>query len=571
VEHAVVVLVLTLLVISAAACLAPRLGLPAQVVLVLAGIGISLLPFTPDVAIDPQLILLGLLPPLLYASATTISATNFRRDFRAINGLSIILVVLSSLGLGALFNALIPNLGFGWGAALGAILSPTDAVATSIIKGRGVPERAVVILEGESLLNDASALVVLRTAIVATSVGFSFWKSLGTFAYSVAIAIAIGVLAARLNIALRRRVHDEAVNTILSFTTPFLAAVPAELLHGSGLVAAVVAGLVTGVRAPRDLPPGHRMSDARNWASVQLVLEGLVFLTMGLQLPVIFQQVEGERAGVGYAFEIAGIALVATILIRTAYVSPLLWGVQRSARRWQRMQPKVVAMHDDLKAGRVSNEIARRTWARHGNPSQRALGRLAARLRRGLADIDYLSLQPLGIKEGLVVVWAGMRGAVTVAAAQLLPAVTPHRSMLILIAFLVAILSLLLQGGTVAIVVRLLFSGGSPTSVRAKDRTERERIRRLLDDTAASIERPGDVPEIAHRLIILNSQRLALLDARDEGMFEDEHVQIALRDVDVDELVLRLRGITSDEGRQYEVEIRLENQENANLEGPPPV
>jgi monovalent cation/hydrogen antiporter len=549
VEHTVVILVLTLMVISAAACLAPRLGVPAQLILVVAGIGISLLPSTPDVTVDPQLILLGLLPPLLYASATTISATNFRRDFRAINGLSVILVVLSSMALGTLFTFLIPGLGFGWGAALGAILSPTDAVATSIIKGRGVPGRAVVILEGESLLNDASALVVLRTAIIATSIGFSFWQALGSFAYAVAVAVLVGGLAAVLNLAIRRRVHDEAVNTVLSFTTPFAAAVPAELLHGSGLVAAVVAGLVTGIRAPRDLPPGHRLSDARNWASVQLVLEGLVFLTMGLQLSTIFRQVDAKGAGIGHVFAIAAVALTSMILIRAAYVGPLLWGLQRSVRRWQSMQPKVVAMQDDLREGRISGEIARQAGALRGNPSQRAIRRLAARLRRGLADIDYLSLQPLGFSEGLVVVWAGMRGAVTVAAAQLLPPETPQRSLLILIAFLVATFSLILQGGTVGIAVQMLFRGGNADATRGRGLQERERMRALLEETASAVERPVGISELSYRLTILAAQRNALLDARDDGTFDDEHLRVALLDVDVDELVLRLRGIQNSTDR----------------------
>jgi monovalent cation/hydrogen antiporter len=542
VEHTVVILVLTLVVISAAACLAPRLGVPAQLILVVAGIGISLLPSTPDVTVDPQLILLGLLPPLLYASATTISATNFRRDFRAINGLSVILVVLSSMALGTLFTFLIPGLGFGWGAALGAILSPTDAVATSIIKGRGVPGRAVVILEGESLLNDASALVVLRTAVIATAIGFSFWQALGSFVYSVSVAVVVGGLAAVLNLAIRRRVHDEAVNTLLSFTTPFAAAVPAELLHGSGLVAAVVAGLVTGIRAPRDLPPGHRLSDARNWASVQLVLEGLVFLTMGLQLSTIFRQVEAKGGGMGHAFAIAAVSLASMILIRAAYVGPLLWGLRRSVRRWQTMQPKAVAMQDDLREGRMSGEIARQAGALRGNPSQRAIGRLAARLRRGLADIDYLSLQPLGFSEGLVVVWAGMRGAVTVAAAQLLPPETPQRSLLILIAFLVATFSLILQGGTVGIAVQVLFRGRNADATRERDQHERERMRTLLDETASACERQSGISELSHKLTILAAQRNALLDARDDGTFDDEHLRVALLDVDVDELVLRLRG-----------------------------
>jgi monovalent cation/hydrogen antiporter len=405
-----------------------------------------------------------------------------------------------------------------------------------------VPNRAVVILEGESLLNDASALVVLRTAIVATSIGFSFWQALGSFAYSVAVAVVVGALAAVLNIAIRRRVHDEAVNTVLSFTTPFAAALPAELLHGSGLVAAVVAGLITGIRAPRFLPPGHRMSDARNWASVQLMLEGLVFLTMGLQLSTIFRRVEGEGTGIGHTFAIAGMALAAIILIRAAYVGPLLWGLRKNAQRWQSRQPKVAAMQEDIKAGRMSKEIARRTGALRGNPSQRAIKHLADQLRRGLADIDYLSLQPLGFKEGLVVVWAGMRGAVTVAAAQLLPAATPQRSLLILIAFLVAIFSLILQGGTVGLVVRMLFRGGTGNATQEHDRQERERIRALLAATAGALARQAGTPELSYRLAVLAAQRHALLDARDDGMLDEGHLRMALLDVDVDELVLRLRG-----------------------------
>jgi hypothetical protein len=168
--------------------------------------------------------------------------------------------------------------------------------------------------------------------------------------------------------------------------------------------------------------------------------------------------------------------------------------------------------------------------------------RLTNRVRRGLADIDYLSLQPLGFKEGLIVVWAGMRGAVTVAAAQLLPADTPQRSLLILIAFLVATLSLILQGGTVGFAVRMMFRGGDGRVAEERGLQERERIRALLDKAATAIERPGALSDLSHRLVILASQRNALLDARDDGMLDEEHLRVALRDVDVDELVLRLRG-----------------------------
>jgi CPA1 family monovalent cation:H+ antiporter len=228
----IVLLVLTLLVIAAAAVLAPKLRIAAPLILVLAGIGISLVPGVPSFVIDPHVILLGLLPPLLYASAKSIPVMNLRRESAAVNGLSIVLVVLTSLALGIFFHRHIPGLGFGWGVALGAVLSPTDALATSIFKGRGVPGRVAVLLDGEGLLNDASALIVLRTAIVATVAGFSFWPTLGSFALSVIVAVVVGTVAARVNLAVRSRVREEAVNTILSFTTPFAAAVTAELLYG---------------------------------------------------------------------------------------------------------------------------------------------------------------------------------------------------------------------------------------------------------------------------------------------------------------------------------------------------
>ncbi|MEU4746454.1 cation:proton antiporter, partial [Actinosynnema sp. NPDC023658] len=268
----VAVMVLALLVIAAAAVFAPKAGVAAPLVLVLVGIGISLAPVLEDFEVDPEWILEGLLPPLLYAAAVSMPAMNFRREFGAISGLSVALVIASALALGLLFVRLVPGLGFVWGVALGAIISPTDAVATSIIKNTGVPRRVVVILEGESLLNDATALVLLRTAVAATAVGFSFWGAVGTFAYAVVVAVVVGAAVGWANLAVRRRVRDPTVNTILSFTVPFLASVPAELVGSSGLVAAVVAGLVTGIRAPRRLPPRHRLSDSQNWASVELVL-----------------------------------------------------------------------------------------------------------------------------------------------------------------------------------------------------------------------------------------------------------------------------------------------------------
>lgn len=194
--------VLLFVIIAAADVLGPRLGLAAPLLLVLVGVGLSLIPATHGVEVDPEIILQGILPLLLYAAAVSMPTMSFRRDFGAISGLSVLLVIITSLLLGLLFQWLIPDLGFAWGVALGAIVSPTDAVATSIIKGGPVPRRVVVRLEGEGLLNDATALVMLRTAIVASAAGFSFWGVVGSLAYSVALAALVGSVVGVANLAL---------------------------------------------------------------------------------------------------------------------------------------------------------------------------------------------------------------------------------------------------------------------------------------------------------------------------------------------------------------------------------
>ncbi|MBW4718616.1 cation:proton antiporter [Saccharothrix obliqua] len=530
----ITVAVLALVIIAAAAVLAPRLGVAAPLVLVLVGIATALAPVLEDVVINPEWVLEGLLPPLLYASAVSMPAMNFRREFRAISGLSVLLVVATALVLGGLFAWLVPDLGFVWGVALGAIISPTDAVATSIIKGTGLPRRVVVLLDGESLLNDATALVLLRTTVVATAAAFSFWGALGTFAYAIAVAVVVGALVGWGNLAVRRRVGDATVNTILSFTVPFVAAVPAEALGSSGLVAAVVAGLITGFRAPRVLPPQHRVSDAQNWASVELVLEGVVFLAMGLQLSTILTEVHREHTGLGAAIGIAAIALAVTLLVRTAYVTPLLWALRRRASRGEAIQPRIAAVNERLEAGQPVG------WRRQ--PSPRDLQRLATRVRRGLADIDYLLRQPLGVREGSVVVWAGMRGAITVAAAQTLPENTPHRPLLVFIAFAVATMSLLVQGGTVGPLVKRLFPDRVDEDEAREQQEEREQILALLRDAAHDTPRPPGTSNKQHYIAVLNAQRDALLDARDDGVYDADALSAALRNIDAAQITLELRG-----------------------------
>ncbi|WP_419818168.1 cation:proton antiporter [Glaciibacter flavus] len=543
--------VLGVLAIVAASQASTRMRVATPLLLVVLGTGISLLPFTPDVPIEPEWILAGVLPPLLYSAGVSMPTMDFRRDFGAIAGLSVVLVVLTSAVLGLLFWWLIPGLGLAGGIALGAIVSPTDAVATTIVKRLGVSPRIVAVLEGESLLNDATALVLLRTAIVATAAAVSFWGVIGTFLYSVAVAVAIGLVVGWLNLRLRSKVRESAVNTAISFTVPFIAAIPAEYLGASGLVAAVTAGLITGSGAAKWLSPTHRLSDSQNWRLVELLLEGAVFLVMGLELSVILSDVQTDGgAGLGVAAGIALVALVVTVAVRAAYVFPLLRGLRRSAERkaerkdglasiQTRLDGLVAAQSTDgpraiaaspsaadgvagdstnfsqtdavasaprqrptraeRRAGRQLAPASPESIQAQGKRVRRTVKpedvqRFQQRAVRYVADVAYLQGEPLGWREGSVVVWAGMRGVVTLAAAQTLPADTPSRSLLVLIAFLVAAASLLIQGGTLGYVATKLGLTGVRTNMEERQRLSDElrvAAKAALDESGIDLRREG--------------------------------------------------------------------------------
>ncbi|QYH35685.1 sodium:proton antiporter [Salinibacterium sp. M195] len=555
-----IVMVVALVVIASATLLGPRFGVASPLVLVAIGVVASLVPAFSSVQIDPELILQGILPPLLYSAAVSLPTMNFRREFGAIGGLSVVLVVGTALILGVFFMLVIPGLGFAWGVALGAIVSPTDAVAVSIIKKTPVSKRVVAMLDGESLLNDATALALLRAAIVATAATFSFWGAVGSFSYSVLIALIIGGAVGWLNLVIRKRITDPTVNTAISFTVPFIASVPAELLGASGLVAAVVAGIVTGIRAARVLSPQNRLSDAQNWRMIELVLEGAIFLMMGLQISEILTDVENDDAGVRTAALIAAGALVITVLVRAAFVAPLLAILGRRSRRHAERKPRMEIVQERLQAPRETDAAAGRS--KH-NParSERYLDRVAALVTRSLADIEYFRREPLGWREGTTVVWAGMRGAITVAAAQTLPADAPLRSTLVLIAFVVAAMSLLVQGGTIGTVVRRISPKVDQSTVDKHAGAERTRLFALLKASAGTVPKPAEVDSYAderdddyapreasfavektHRLAVIDAQRSALLDARDNGTFDADVLESALANLDASQIALEMRG-----------------------------
>ncbi|MEV4668534.1 cation:proton antiporter [Microbacterium sp. LWO12-1.2] len=422
-------IIAAVLVIVFANSLATRTGVAGPLILVAIGVGVSLIPAVGAVSVPPQLILVGVLPPLLFSAAVSAPAIEFRRDLAAIGGLSVLLVIVSSLVLGLFFFWAIPGLGFPLAVALGAILSPTDAVATTIVRRLGVPRRVVTVLEGEALLNDATALVLLRTAIVAAASGFSFLTTLGSFAWAVLWALVVGAVTGWVALRLRAWAKSATATTALGLTVPYIAYLPTEALGGSGLVAAVVAGVVCGQGAVRWLTPEQRISDKLNWRTIEFLFEGAVFLIMGLELWGIVESNLAAENGLLEGAVIALSALVILLIVRAAYVFPML---RAHARRVKRsVRSRLSAREEDTAKDR----------------------RRAGRMR---ADIDYFDASPLTWKHDVIVVWAGMRGAVTLAAAQTLPPETPQRDLLVFIAFLVAAGSLVLQGLTLPVLARAL-------------------------------------------------------------------------------------------------------------------
>jgi monovalent cation/hydrogen antiporter len=492
------IVVVGVIVVALVTVIAPRFNIAGPLVLLAIGAGVSLLPFVPAFEVPPEVILMGVLPPLLYSAAVQLPAIEFRRDFVPIAGLSVLLVIVSSVVLGLFFAAFIPGLGLALGIALGAILSPTDAVATSIAKRLGIAPRVVTLLEGESLLNDATALVLLRTAVAAVAGGFAFGDTVVAFAWGVGIALVLGAFVGWVNLRVRERVTNPAANTALSFTIPFIAYLPTEHLGGSGLVAAVVAGIVTGQGAARRLTPEQRISDNLNWRTIELLLEGGVFLVFGLELKKIVEQNLAEHDGLWHGTWLALAALGIVLVVRGAYVAALIWVQGRRARRFHRWEARAdsAARNLDRFEQMVAEQPERfRRGGREVDPErvERRVSWMRARIRRSMADLDYYRDAPLGWRHGAVIVWAGMRGVVTLAAAQTLPKDDSMvgRPLLIFIAFLVAVFSLLLQGLTLPWLVRMLGLQGS--GGEGPDRDEQQSLDAELRAAAAAAVRAGSV------------------------------------------------------------------------------
>lgn len=469
-------LVIGVVVLVGTSILGSRIGVAAPLLLLVVGIGAGYLPFVPLVEVTPELILLGVLPPLLYAAAVNVPLIDFRRNFKPVVGLSVVLVIISAIVVGFVLHAIVPNIPLPAAIALGAVVSPTDAVAaTSIGKRLGMPDRVVAILEGESLVNDATSLVLLKTAVAAVAGSFLFWEAAGSFAYSVTVALIVGGLMGVITVWLRSKLNNPIYDTMVSFVVPFVAFIPAEELGASGVLAVVVTGLYTGHHAARRFNATARMNERMNWRTVEFVLENGVFLLMGLQLHALVEQVKDSEFVIAHVPFIALAVVGVLIACRTLFMIPMIWSMRGTERAYQRRKRRFTHAID-----RASTEPSARRQRRHALLEQRMH-----------ADIAHEREQRLGWRDGAVLSWSGMRGVVTLAAAQSIPVTIPYRPQLIMVAFAVAVLTLLLHGLTLPALIHRLWprgagAGASVTELAALSADLIEAANGAIDDSLAN-------------------------------------------------------------------------------------
>ncbi|MGI5220847.1 Na+/H+ antiporter [Nocardia sp. CA-290969] len=515
---------LVVLVASAAlvAALARRSGVSEPLALTLAGVAASYLPFVPEVHLEPEIVLLGLLPPLLYTAAIRTSLVDFRANLGTIALLSVGLVLFSTFAVAAVVWWLLP-VPFAVAVALGAVVAPPDAVAATAVARRiGMPRRIVTILEDESLFNDATALVALRTAIAASAGTVSLWKAGGDFLLAAGGGALVGIAVAYLLALLRRRITDPVLDTSLSFLAPFLAYLPAEEIHASGVIAVVTCGMILGHNAQIWQSAASRTAERLNWRTVQFLLESTVFLVIGLQVRGI---VEG-------AWE-SGLDHVTVVVAAVAVLLAVM--------------------------------LSRPLWIFAWALLERVTGRSA-----------------VPFTHPAVVSWAGMRGVVTLAAVLLLPADTPQLPVLKLLALVVVAGTLLLQGTSLPWLVRrlrlrapsraedalqkaTLLSRASTAGLAALDAaigpdTPPEVVQSLRDRVAwrtnAAWERLGR-PEAEQatptaeyrrlRLLMLRAERETVLMVRDTGDADYEILQHVLARLDLEESMIDRFDETEDE------------------------
>ena len=503
-----------LLLVVGVTGLARKVGWSAPLVLVAVGVGIAFVPGVPAVRLEPDVVLVGVLPAVLFAAALQTSFLEVRARGDSILALSVGLVVFSAFAVGLVTWWLVPQMTFAAGLAFGAIVAPTDAVSVSAIAGSGkLPRRLAALLEGEGLLNDATALVTLNTAITAIAVPIG----IGLIARDAVLAVVGGLLSGALVAvvlsSIRRRLKAPVLDTSLSLAAPYIAYLPAFAVGGSGFLAVVVTGVWLGYRAPLFQSAESRIAERINWRTVSFLLENAVFLLIGLQLPDIVRRASQSNIGLLQgALLIVGLYL-AMVLARYVWVfaATVLYrfGPERfRERRWE--------------------------W-----------------------------------RTAFAISFAGVRGVVTLAAVFLLPPRTPQVGFLQLAAFVIVVLSLLQGLGLSSLVRRLRLPLPNPDQDRmqirilmgeaqaaALERLDREITEEDPTEVVTSLRQTAqyrmgigttDEQGVAARpdayarlrLAMLQAERQAVLEARREGRYEESTISAVLGDFDTIEAAMK--------------------------------
>lgn len=524
---------LAILIVSVLlAALARQRDISAPLLLVVAGLIAGVIPGVRevvDIELDPELVLTVVLPPLLWSAGLSSSYLRLRANKRSIGLLAVGLPLATTIVVGLVAYHTVPDLTLAAALVLGAIVAPPDAVsATAIGRRLGLPRRAMTLLGGESLLNDATALTAYKVSLAAAVGAAAGWGgSIETFVLAAVGGLAVGLVLGALIVFLRSRLDDPVSESAIGLVAPFGIYLAAEQIHGSGVLAVVVAALILGQRSTR-ASYATRLQDTAVWRAVQLVLESFAFLLIGLQLPSVVDELKGIPAALIITSSLA--VFVAVLAVRIVWVYPFAYLPRL-------LSPRVRAAEPAPTAGQV-----------------------------------------------FIVAWAGMRGVVSLAAAFGVPLVTlsgdafPGRPHIIFLTFVVVVGTLLLHGLTLPWLIRRFGRPGEQTradtlaAATAADAAARAAEGRLdamvadpdveVDDRAAAVLRawnsrrrssawervegcePDDTPAAVFRdmrLEMLAAERTALVAERDSGAIDDEVLRSMLYGLDLEEAMLNRR------------------------------
>ena len=518
-DHVELIVFGLLVATAGLAVLARAVAVPYPITLVLGGAAIGFVPGVPDVQLDPDLVLLIFLPPLLYGSAVFTSLRDLRQNARPIALLSIPLVVVTMCAVAVVAHEVI---GLSWELAfvLGAIVSPTDAVAPAeILRRVGAPRRMLTVIEGENLTNDGTALVLYRVAVAAVVSGsFSFWEAGLKFVANGLGGLAVGLVAGWIIKEIRRRIDDPPIEMTISILSGYAAYLPAEELGVSGVIAAVTTGVYVGWHTPVLTTPVMRLQTQAVWEILIFLLNAVLFLLVGLELPDVVDRIQSLSAGeaIGWGLLVS----VTVIVVRLIWQFTVVYLIRALDRR----------------------------------PSQRA--RRASWQTR------------------LVSGWVGIRGAVSLAAALAIPLTTdaggpfPHRDLIIFLTFAVILVTLVGEGLTLGPLIRLL-------EIRDDGAEEREEVEARVRIAEAGIARVDELAsedwvrdDTADRVRALLDYRRRRFTASADGEaseYEERtgayiRLMYELYNAQREELIaLRNRGEISDEvRRRVERELDLE-------------